>query len=157
MPLDALWGDFVFSLRDQLLAAPSPAAQFRLLKEALCSRLSAPPVHHSATLFALDAFEQTDSVAAVAEQAGLKARRLQQLFADEVGLSPKRYQRVRRFQRVLDIVGNRPVVDWVDIALATGYTDQAHLIHEFRALAGLTPTAYLERRNGHRNHVVLGG
>ncbi|WP_157851244.1 MULTISPECIES: AraC family transcriptional regulator [Streptomyces] len=47
--------------------------------------------------------------------------------------------------------------DWAALAADCGYHDQAHLIHEFRALAGITPTAYAPRSRLERNHVPLGG
>ncbi len=45
--------------------------------------------------------------------------------------------------------------DWADVAAEHGYTDQAHLIHDFRALTGITPTAYRPRSVEERNHVPL--
>ena len=51
----------------------------------------------------------------------------------------------------------RPAVrrDWAGLALACGYFDQAHLIHDFRAFSGLTPTAYEARRTAFQNHVTF--
>jgi AraC-like DNA-binding protein len=57
-----------------------------------------------------------------------------------VGLAPKRFARVRRFQRWC--APRRPRsrrTDWSRLAAETGYHDQAHLIHDFRDLSGLTP------------------
>jgi AraC-like DNA-binding protein len=94
-------------------------------------------------------------VSDVADEVGLSARRFIELFKDEVGLAPKLFCRVRRFQRAVRLVHGRTDVDWADVALDCGYFDQAHLIHEFREFSGLSPTAYLRVRSSHLNHVPL--
>jgi AraC-like DNA-binding protein len=58
-------------------------------------------------------------------------------LAGRVGLPPKRFSRVVRFQRVLRRVEGCP--DWAQLAIELGYFDQAHLIREFRTLFGCTP------------------
>jgi AraC-like DNA-binding protein len=74
-------------------------------------------------------------------------RRLQRAFDRSVGLSPKvlgRVLRLRQAVRRLESAG-RPL-SWAGVAAAAGYADQAHLIREFRALAGVTPAAYVRER-----------
>jgi AraC-like DNA-binding protein len=100
---------------------------------------------------------QTRRIAALAEAAGLSQRRFIDRFRAEIGLTPKRFCRVRRFQQVLHLAHSGGIIDWPDVAQACGYFDQAHLIHDFRAFCGLTPTGYLDRRGAHMNHVALPG
>ena len=71
----------------------------------------------------------------------------------EVGMTPKRYCRVRRFQRALALANRGRQVDWNRVALDCGYFDQAHFIHDFRSFAGLTPTGYQSARTSFQNHV----
>jgi hypothetical protein len=73
------------------------------------------------------------------------ARRVQALFRDEVGLTPKQLLRINRFQKALGIARTKPDLSWSAIASAAGYFDQAHLIHESRHIAGCTPAALLGR------------
>jgi AraC-like DNA-binding protein len=91
----------------------------------------------------------------VTAQVGLSARRFIDVFGGEVGLTPKLFCRVRRFQKVLRGVAHGRRADWAAVAADCGYFDQAHFIHDFRAFSGLSPTAYLTQRTEHLNHVPI--
>jgi transcriptional regulator GlxA family with amidase domain len=130
------------SLRDQLLDAKTPEARFRILEQCLLARAARPLARHPAVAFALKEFQavpHTRTISDVANQIGISQRRFIQVFRDEVGLTPKLFCRVRRFQEVLHLIG-REQVEWVEVALACGYYDQAHFINDFQAFSGLNPT-----------------
>lgn len=74
------------------------------------------------------------SVAEMREATGMAPRRLQRWFADHVGLSPRRYLRLLRFQQAFERIGEGDKL--ADHAAAHGYADQAHMAREFRAKAG---------------------
>jgi AraC-like DNA-binding protein len=94
-------------------------------------------------------------VQAVTGKIGMSQRRLAQLFHEQVGVSPKTFHRVRRFQHTLQRLRGVQRVDWADLAVECGYYDQAHLSHDFRQIAGMTPSAYLSAATEHLNHVPL--
>ena len=73
---------------------------------------------------------------------GIGARTLERRFRREVGLSPKRLARILRFQAVIHAVEATATFDWAGLALDAGYCDQAHLIRDFRDLAGMPPGRY---------------
>jgi AraC-like DNA-binding protein len=79
------------------------------------------------------------SVRALARASGLGTRRVQMLFRDEVGLSPKQTMRIQRFQRAIGLRRANDRLTWSAIAARAGYHDQAHLIHDSRDIAGCTP------------------
>jgi AraC-like DNA-binding protein len=109
--------------------------------------------------YALDAFDRSHGVRPVGDviqRIGLSPRRFGELFRSEVGLAPKAFCRIRRFSEVLKRIEPLTEVDWADVALSCGYFDQAHFNHDFRACAGLTPSAYLRDRMS-RTHVVVSG
>jgi AraC-like DNA-binding protein len=88
------------------------------------------------------------SVRRLARHAGISTRRVQILFRDRVGLSPKQLLRITRFQRALGVARAQPEWSWSAIAAHAGYYDQAHLIHESNEIAGCTPAVLLGRDSG---------
>jgi AraC-like DNA-binding protein len=157
-PLDDLWHGAAGEMREQLLAAGSPDAMFRLLERILLARLMRPLELHPAIQFARSHIcraPEVVTVAGVMEQIGLSQRRFIELFRDQIGLTPKAFCRVRRFQRVLEQVYRKNAVDWAQVALDGGYYDQAHFIHDFQGFSGLTPATYLARATRHLNHVPM--
>jgi AraC-like DNA-binding protein len=86
------------------------------------------------------------TVRSLAKEIGTGERRLERLFDQCVGLSPKALARVARFGNAVHAAAcDAP---WTRIASDAGYTDQSHLIREFRALAGVTPSEYRAERVG---------
>jgi methylphosphotriester-DNA--protein-cysteine methyltransferase len=155
--LDAIWGADARDLQERLQEAATPAARFRLLEAALLARRGGPAVRHPAVAYALAAIDARPSrpIREITDRIGLSARRFIEIFSTEVGLTPKLYGRVRRFQAVLTRVHGAADVDWTDVALTCGYYDQAHFIHDFRAFSGLSPTAYLRAGVRDWGHVPL--
>lgn len=85
------------------------------------------------------------SVRALAAEMNLSERRLQQLFASQLGLPPGVWRRLQRLHGTLRLLRMAQTPQWAQIALCAGYYDQSHLINEFRALCGLTPQQFLRR------------
>ena len=84
------------------------------------------------------------SIGSLAERLGWSTRQLQRRFKSAVGVSPKLFSRMQRFQRVFCAMEN-VAPDWVNAAVHCGYYDQAHLIRDFREFTGKTPTALLDQ------------
>lgn len=157
VPLDAVWGRDADALRDRLLDAKTPAARFGIVERALVKKAAGRMEGHPAVRYALRQFDTSAparSVADVTAQIGLSSRRFIELFRNEVGLTPKLFCRIRRFQQVLDDIDQATEVEWTRVALQCGYFDQAHFIHDFRAFSGVNPSTYLRYRT-HRNHVAV--
>ena len=76
----------------------------------------------------------------LAEQLGVSRRTLERAFAEHVGVAPKKFARVLRFQNALTIIRARRFRDLADLAFACGYADQSHLIRDFKALTGRLPS-----------------
>lgn len=157
--LDDVWGSLASELRERMLAAPTVAEKFAVTERLLLERLQRGREHHPAVCFALSQFGRVARVTPVIDAIGISKRRFEQVFADEVGLTPKLFCRVQRFQRVLHLVNqaNNEAndVDWADVALSCGYFDQSHFIHDFKSFSGINPTDYVTRGSRYVNHVPM--
>jgi AraC-like DNA-binding protein len=157
-PLDTLWGARATArLREQLLEATTPEAALDVLEWTLRAAYLGR-ARHPAVAFALDAFTRRPDIGRVGDVTSaiaLSPKRFIERFKTEVGVTPKRYCRLLRFQHAVRRAHTARVVDWTDVAVACGYFDQAHFIHDFREFSGLTPTAYGAGRTAFQNHVTF--
>ncbi|MBD1866263.1 AraC family transcriptional regulator [Cyanobacteria bacterium FACHB-471] len=154
--LEELWQGRATELREKLLETPTLSTRFLVLEQFLLTMVQSPE-RCPAVDFALREFKRSPipTVRTVTEQIGFSDRHFNQLFRDQVGLTPKRYCRVQRLQQVLHLLKGKKQVDWMEIAFTCGYFDQAHFIHDFRAFAHCTPTEYLTQRSFHPCHILL--
>lgn len=159
VPLEALWGPKARALVEQVLAAPTPEAKFDVLERVLLATARAVS-RHRAVAFALrelSVLPGSCGITEVTQQIGMSQRRFLEHFRSEVGMAPKLFARVQRFQAVIATVHTLREVSWADVATECGYFDQAHFIHDFRAFSGFTPSTYLALKSEHRSHVPLPG
>jgi AraC-like DNA-binding protein len=160
--LDAAPGEVVdgtFDV-DALSAAPlraglarardaAPGDRVRLLQEALAAQVRAGGQGDPLCRRAVDAILAAGGLLRIDELAGrlgVTPRHLERRFRAVVGVSPKSLAQVRRFRTLLlraEQAGPRK--EWARLAAACGYSDQAHLIREFRRFAGRTPARYFAR------------
>jgi AraC-like DNA-binding protein len=114
---------------------------------------------HPAVAQALVSVRTTNDIRALVAQSGYSHRRFIELFSQTVGLTPKLYSRVLRFQKALQLVATDQSIDhsivWADLALAAGYSDQSHLNREFIEFAGITPEEYRKIAPASPSHVVV--
>lgn len=83
-------------------------------------------------------------IKAVAEKFRITPRWLEKLFHQQVGLSPKAYSRVIRFNGTLQYLLHSSDPSWLDAVEQFGYTDQSHFIKDFQALLGTSPTQFFQ-------------
>jgi AraC-like DNA-binding protein len=137
------------ALVEALAAARSDAARFAAAEDWLVSQLALASRRSAATarpavrllLEARGAVRIVDAARAL----GWTRRRIERAFARELGIRPKLFARIVRLNAVLAGLGAAERASAVDSALDAGYFDQAHLLRDFRALAGRTPRAGRER------------
>lgn len=144
--LEDLWGDAATRrLFDRLADAHDTALAAAILESAIAERLATADGGNARTELALAAADRlaSASVNAVAVDLGVSERHLRRVFRETVGVSPKAFAKLTRFHRALRDAREDAHPSWAGIAATAGYYDQAHLIAEFRAIAGVTPRALL--------------
>jgi AraC-like DNA-binding protein len=158
--LEDIWGRTAEDLRSDLREAPTPAQKFATLESALLHRLNqtkiqqrTPIISHTLTL--LNHSPGTTTIAELTRQIGLSPRRLSQLFREQVGVSPKLYCRIQRFQQAVQHMHHGADIRWAELALACGYYDQSHFANDFHAFSGLSPTHYSSTQRRWSNHIPL--
>ncbi len=158
--LEALWGNAAANLRNDLREANTPSHKFDLLDFALRHRLgeSKHPRRVPILDYALTHLHRapgTTTIAALTRDIGISPRHLSQLFREQIGVSPKLYCRIQRFQQVVQQMHRGADIHWAELALACGYYDQSHFSNDFHAFSGLSPTEYSATQRRWSNHIPL--
>ncbi len=91
-------------------------------------------------------------IAQFADHYGMSERHFVRQFRRDIGICPKLFARVARFQTALDRKIAHPTKTWLELALDLGYHDQMHLVHDFHALAGEAPGRILRFIGDSRPH-----
>jgi AraC-like DNA-binding protein len=150
VPLEELWPGRGRALLDAMIDAGDDATRTDLLAAAL--RREARDAEHEAGRRAVERAmdlmarcEGRRALRDIAQEIGLGERRLQQLFAAHVGLSPRAWSRLSRLHGCLRALRRAPALPFSRVAIEHGYYDQSHLANEFRAITGLTPRAFFTR------------
>lgn len=157
--LDTLIGDGpAAELRERAAPLPSDEARAREVERWLLERRYAVHPYFATIRRAIDLFHQSTfslTVAEVCDRLGLSNRHLAKQFKEVVGVTPKTMSRIARFQAVVGAIEDIRSPDWARLAFRYGYADQAHLVREFRRMAGVTPTRFLALRTPDESHVML--
>jgi AraC-like DNA-binding protein len=146
--LAEIWKGDAENVRAQLVELAAPMDRLRLLEQKLMEHLTGPLEHHAAVATALHAHQHPHASTRtrdLARSVGLSERRFIDLFRSAVGMTPKLFDRVQRFQRALRQIATTGKHDWPALALTCGYCDQSHLIRDFRQFTGISPTDYVGR------------
>jgi len=158
---DLIFGNSILSLREQLLEARSVDAIFHLVECFLLKR-AGDRVHHDGPLrcvgFSVDYLSRDPNEARLqhlTEQVGYSQKHFIGLFKKQVGVTPKQYLRILRFQKAVRGLETASDFDWAGFALQNGFYDQAHFINDFRNFSGFSPTEYLRLKTSALNYVPV--
>lgn len=143
--LTDLWGRAGIELRERLCTVSKPQERFRIMEAALRHRLHNDRGSQLQTenVFQMIAtIGKTVTVRHASRELGFSQRRFIQIFSSLVGLTPKVFYRIQRFQRARVMAESPRVPNWAELALTCGYFDQSHLIKDFKEFSGSTPRIY---------------
>jgi AraC-like DNA-binding protein len=141
VPLDELLS---VDLAEQIMAEESWDARFAALDRELGRRLAEARAPDAGIVFAweqLRATHGTARVGSLASELGWSRKRLAARFREQIGLNPKAAARLLRFEQARTLAGT---MSWGELAFTCGFSDQPHLIAEFRAFTGATPATFLQ-------------
>lgn len=154
-PLQDLWGVPARSVRERLLETRNPADRLAVLEAALAARLPRGRSLHPAVASVIDVMHSLPSVETVVTRSGISHRRFIAHFRRAVGVAPKTYLRIWRFQRALQLFRQGKAISLASLAAEAGYSDQAHFNRDFLAFTGVTPTTYQRLSPCESNHLSI--
>ena len=149
VPLEVFLGKRTREFKEKVMAAPSDEAKIRTVDEffgSLVRQLTTP--YRSAVEFAQDQMLQNNglvNIEILSNQVNISRRSLERHFSDNVGMSPKYYARVLRFNYAFGLKRANPALDWFDIIYDCGYFDQTHFIKDFRHFTGQPPVTFYSK------------
>jgi AraC-like DNA-binding protein len=149
-PLGDLWGRPGEELGERVASATTAGGRVDVMDSALRARLRPGAAADARVLAATELVAARHGAArvdAMARTAGMSRRQLERHFLASVGVTPKMACRVARFRRAVVLMHGRPAATLSQVAAGAGYADQPHFTRDFRALAGVTPGAYLRARS----------
>lgn len=159
IPLNDLSLSDISKLREMLHNFSKPEIKLQVIAASLNDWLfSGSFVPNPAACYAVEQIRDHKgniSIAEILNQTGYSRRWFIQLFRQTVGMTPKHFSRIIRFQHTLDLLQTRKTPYLADIALQGGYYDQSHLNHDFREFSGISPMEYYNRRGEEKNHLLI--
>ncbi len=144
LDLRALWGCSTDELTDRLTEVTTARDKLALVEAFLLRRFDGLPALDSTLQLAIDSVRRAHgdiSVTTLRTDLSLSERQLERVFLQHIGISPRQFARTTRFRQVVPLL-NQPALSLTDVAYRAGYYDQAHFIHDFKSLAGITPRDY---------------
>jgi len=145
VPVHELWGNDAQVWEARMSAAGSAEERIRCVEEFLLSRQDASVDKNNLVAQSVTRIEQAAgmlSIDGLAEELCVVRRHLERKFSEHVGLTPKMFARIMRFNHTLKLIEQKEWSSLAYIAQEGGFYDQAHFIKDFRDFTGLNPTTY---------------
>lgn len=149
VPAENVLGKEVLQLRDDLVAGADATAKFSLAEKWLNERYNAdhePPSELKQVITQLQE-QPVSNLNHILDTYPKTQKQLIGSFKKYVGLTPKYYQRILRFNELLQKMQQKEKVSWTDIAYSCGYSDQSHFIKEFRHFSGFNPEEFISKEH----------
>lgn len=143
IPAEQLFGEDILKLRTLILNAPDSAAKFLLAENWLTKRFKKELTPPEELLTVIEKMHDTNSKLAFQSYTKTQKHLIDQ-FKKYVGLTPKYYQRILRFNEILQLIHKKEKIQWSQIAYQCGYADQAHFIKEFKQFSGFNPREFIK-------------
>lgn len=156
---DLLWGNWFVALRERILETKDTTSRFEILEDALLEEFGSRLIQNSCVEYAVRRIVlQPDQISfsRMSQEIGYSQKHFISMFKSLVGITPKAYLKIARFQKAIHEIEQRGTVNWSAISQDCGFYDQSHFINDFRLFSGFTPEQYLRRKNETLNYVPVG-
>lgn len=140
-----VWGEDGAKLEQVILTCADNNQRIAVLEKFLLEKRDTLKVDNAPVEVSVDAIIEsvgTIPIESVAGKLGISKRQLERKFTAAVGISPKLFARITRFQNVLHLIENKEFKSFTATAYDGGFYDQAHFIKDFRDFTGLNPKQY---------------
>lgn len=149
IPAEDIWGSELELLCDKMQSASSLEHTILVLENFLIKKYESTSLHCRANSAqkAIELIIQskgTVDIKTLQMQTNTSRKTLERAFLHYLGLMPKLYSRIVRFNAVKQMMDNSPYLSVSDIAFDMDYYDNSHLAGSFKRFSGLTPTDYIE-------------
>lgn len=155
---DLVFGNELNDLREQIMAAPTPICKCKVVESYLLNRLKYDTDINPVVRYAVQrilANPGTAVIKDIVQKTGYSHKHFLSLFSKFVGLSPKQFLRLAKFQQVINSLETMNEVQWSRVAYECGYYDQAHFINDFRTFSGLSPLEYMHAKGEIMNYIPI--
>ncbi|MEO8648839.1 MAG: helix-turn-helix domain-containing protein [Acidobacteriota bacterium] len=156
---DLIWGGEMGELRERLIETSEVAERFGIAEDFLTrkflSRLGVNPCVEFA-LAEMTRRPDAVSIGRMNDKIGYSQKHFIDMFRRSVGVTPKSYLKIMRFQKAVAIIDAAERHDWRQIALDAGFYDQAHFIRDFKQFSGFTPKSYSKLHTNYQNYIPVG-
>ena len=140
--LDSIWGNDATTIREAILNEACIDKRFSILENYFLQKGKNKMENHVLVHYSVNQLTtspQMWTIKNLSDKTGITQKHLITLFKKYVGLSPKMFSRIYKFQKVIQLIGQQKKIDWSMLAYECGYFDQMHLIRDFKQFAGVTP------------------
>ncbi len=158
---DLVFGNSICELREKLISAKSVPEMFYWVEIFLLSK-AGDKLHANSISkciqYAINGITTQPNMwrfQKLSDDIGYSQKHFIDLFRKQVGVPPKQYLKIMRFQKTIQETEKNNSLNWSHLALESGFYDQAHFIHDFKELSGFTPNEYKQRKNSELNYVPV--
>lgn len=148
----------IMNLREMILESVLITQKFIVVENYLVEKFRSKLIVNPFIEFAVNKILSSPnqmSIEHISNKVGYSQKHLIKLFKDNVGLTPKGFLKIIRFQKAIGEIAAAKITDWTGIAYESGYYDQAHFINDFKAFSGYTPQQYLLKQFDHLNYIPV--
>lgn len=147
VPVQEIWGNDGLLLEEKIMEAKSTRQRIQIVEDFLLRHLIVRRSGNDEINYCVRTILNSTELIAIeklSSEVNMGRRHLERKFIDAVGLSPKLFARISRFQSVLNLIEKNKTSSLTTIAYATGFYDQSHFIKDFKEFTGLNPKHYFK-------------